>query len=260
MAWWLSFFAEYNFTVEYKPGRLNVVADALSRRPDFETVAKPNSETVTVAVMTSSVPSSTLHDDVRRAYAQNDRYTTRNGLLDYTDVSGDTPRVVIPDDTDLRLRIMFEYHDAPIGGHRGREKTYLTVSRDFYWPRQYQFVRKYVRACEVCQRVKSSPSLRAPLQPLPVPAECWESISMDFVVGYPKTHAGIRVFSYLLTDSAKWYTLWLYQSQSRQVAVPVSLLTPSSDFMGCPVNSYQTEIHDSLLISGAPCSNHLERA
>uniref|UniRef100_A0AAV1USR2 Integrase catalytic domain-containing protein n=1 Tax=Peronospora matthiolae TaxID=2874970 RepID=A0AAV1USR2_9STRA len=184
MARWLSFFAEYNFTVEYKPGRLNVVADALSRRPDFETVAKPNSETVTVAVMTSSVPSTTLYDDVRRAYAQDA-------------VSGDTPRVVIPDDTDLRLRIMFEYRDAPIGGHRGRENTYLTVSRDFYWPRQYQFVRKCVRACEVCQRVKSSPSLRAPLQPLPVPAECWESISMDFVFGLPKDarkNTGILVF------------------------------------------------------------------
>uniref|UniRef100_A0AAV1V8N4 Reverse transcriptase domain-containing protein n=1 Tax=Peronospora matthiolae TaxID=2874970 RepID=A0AAV1V8N4_9STRA len=219
MARWLSFFAEYNFTVEYKPGRLNVVADALSRRPDFEPVVKPNSETATVAVMTSSIPSSTLYDDVRRAYAQDgeimkllthlsqpsreslkrlssayrsasDRYITRDGLLYYTAFTGDTPRVVIPDDTDLRLRIMFEYHDAPIGVHRGREKTYLTVSRDFYWPRQYQFVREYVRACEVCQRVKSSPSLRAPLQPLPVPAASWESISMDFVFGLPKDARG----------------------------------------------------------------------
>ncbi|KAG2935001.1 hypothetical protein PC119_g265 [Phytophthora cactorum] len=32
---WLSFFAEYNFRVEYKPGKLNVLADALSRRPDY---------------------------------------------------------------------------------------------------------------------------------------------------------------------------------------------------------------------------------
>ena len=60
---------------------------------------------------------------------------------------------------------MYEYHDAPTGGHRGREKSYLTVSRDFYWPRQYQFVRKYIRSCEVCQLVKSGPLLRAPLHP-----------------------------------------------------------------------------------------------
>ena len=101
-----------------------------------------------------------------------DRYTVRNGLLQYSSVAGDTTRVVVPDDGDLRLRIMYEYHDTPVGGHRGREKIYLTVSRDVYCPRQYQFVRKYVRACEVCQRVKSSPSLRAQLQLLPVPAEC----------------------------------------------------------------------------------------
>ena len=92
---------------------------------------------------------------------------------------------------------MYEYHDAPVGGHRGLEKTYTTVSRNFYWSRQYQFVRKYVRACEVCQRVKSSPSLQALLQPLPVPAKCWESVSMDFIFGFPADahkSTGILVF------------------------------------------------------------------
>ena len=108
-----------------------------------------------------------------------DGCTVRNGQLQCSAVTGDTPRVVVPDHGDLRLRIM--YHDAPVGGHRGREKTYLTVSRDFYWIRQYQFVCNYIRACGVCQRVKSSPSLHASLQPLPVPTECWKSVSMDFV-------------------------------------------------------------------------------
>ena len=50
------------------------------------------------------------------------RYTVHNGLLKYTAVAGDTPRVVVPDHGDLR-RIMYEYHDASTGGHRGREKT-----------------------------------------------------------------------------------------------------------------------------------------
>ncbi|OWZ04388.1 RxLR effector protein [Phytophthora megakarya] len=36
MARWLSFFAEYNFELKYKPDKQNVLADALSRRPNYE--------------------------------------------------------------------------------------------------------------------------------------------------------------------------------------------------------------------------------
>ena len=61
-----------------------------------------------------------------------DQYTTCNGLLYYIAVTEDTPRVVIPTHNDLRLRILYECHDAPTGVYRGREKTYLAVSRDFY--------------------------------------------------------------------------------------------------------------------------------
>ena len=71
MASLLSFFAEYNFSVEYKPGRLNVVDDALSSRTDFEPDAQSNSEDyTTVATLIVSVTSSDLLDDVRKAYAE----------------------------------------------------------------------------------------------------------------------------------------------------------------------------------------------
>jgi hypothetical protein len=54
------------------------------------------------------------------------------------------PRIVVPVDDDLRARLLHEYHDSPSGGHLGREKTFLALSRDFYWPHMYKWVRKWV--------------------------------------------------------------------------------------------------------------------
>ncbi|GMF35058.1 unnamed protein product [Phytophthora fragariaefolia] len=48
MARWLSFLAEYNFEVKYKPGKQKALADALSRRPDYELAH--------VTTVTSSIP------------------------------------------------------------------------------------------------------------------------------------------------------------------------------------------------------------
>ncbi|KAG2766702.1 hypothetical protein PC129_g24664 [Phytophthora cactorum] len=66
MARLLYFFAEYNFPAEYKPGRLNVLADALSRRPDY---AVKTADANRIGVERVSAPSSSLINDVKAAYA-----------------------------------------------------------------------------------------------------------------------------------------------------------------------------------------------
>ncbi|KAE9019862.1 hypothetical protein PR003_g14439 [Phytophthora rubi] len=61
----------------------------------------------------------------------------------------------------------------------------------------FKWVREWVRSCEACQRVKPSQSKQAPLRPLPVAADPWSSVSMDFVFGLPRDaqgRTGILVF------------------------------------------------------------------
>ncbi|KAG2957136.1 hypothetical protein PC121_g25315 [Phytophthora cactorum] len=70
------------------------------------------------------------------------RYRVHEGLLLYSAVDDDVIRVVVPNNYDLRMRIMYKYHDAPTAGHPGRERIYVLLTRDFYWNHQCKWVRK----------------------------------------------------------------------------------------------------------------------
>ncbi|KAG3060070.1 hypothetical protein PI125_g24933 [Phytophthora idaei] len=86
MARWLSFFAECDFRVEYKPGRLNVAADALSRRPDY---AVKTADANRIGIERVSAPSSSLIDDVKAAYASD---ADAKQLLNYASAPSDEAR------------------------------------------------------------------------------------------------------------------------------------------------------------------------
>ena len=66
-----SLFSKYNFSVKYKPGRLNVVIKDLLRRSDLEPAASYNIDNIlTVVTLSIIAPSSNLLEDLRKAYAQ----------------------------------------------------------------------------------------------------------------------------------------------------------------------------------------------
>ncbi len=50
-------------------------------------------------------------------------------------------------------------------------------------------IETYVRACETCQRTKSSTQAKAaPLHPNEIPSRPWTHISVDMVTGLPKSN------------------------------------------------------------------------
>ncbi|KAE9357914.1 hypothetical protein PF008_g2907 [Phytophthora fragariae] len=126
----------------------------------------------------------------RNTRNQISRYHLDGDLLCYSIDQFDAPRVGVPNYDDLRARIIHEFHDSPMSAPLGREKTFSGVSRNFYWSHMYKWVRKWVRICETCQRVKPSKSSQDPLRPLLIATEAWRSVSMDSIFGLPQDAEG----------------------------------------------------------------------
>ncbi|MCO5586044.1 hypothetical protein L7F22_039982 [Adiantum nelumboides] len=92
---------------------------------------------------------------------------------------------------------MFESHAPPYAGHRGIPTTMKAIETYFYWPTMKGDIQDYVSKCVVCQKTKydrgKQPGL---LQPLPILDSPWESISMDFIFGLPKSiHGNTRIWT-----------------------------------------------------------------
>ncbi|POM58396.1 Putative retroelement [Phytophthora palmivora] len=182
MARWLSFFAEYN-PRRIQAGQAEYLYDRIR-------LAYQEDENYTPLVQF-------LSDGKDAKRAQLHRYELADGLLHYRVDPRDSPRVVVPNDEDLKYDKLLEAHDAPMSGHLGREKSYQMVSLTFWSLRRYKWVAHYVKTCETCQRAKPSSHVSVPLLSLPVPADCWKSMSLDFVFGLPvgdKGNTGILVF------------------------------------------------------------------
>jgi hypothetical protein len=192
---WISKLFGFDFSVEYRPGRLNTVVDALSRR-DAEEVALSSTGVAGATLYILSGPSFALLDAVRAATA-----TTAEGqqrLQQLQDGELATPwrlseglllhgsRVFVPDHGDLRDQVIRLAHSA---GHEGIQKTLHRLRADFYIPHDRALVRDWVRSCATCQRNKTETLQPAGLlQPLEVPSQVWADISMDFIEGLPKVN------------------------------------------------------------------------
>ena len=210
---WVEFLAEFDFTIEYKPGESGLmrVPDALSRCP--AALSSPSLPSATAAIY--SLTSSTIHlgkpllDRIRNGYLS-DRYykpilthllhpdsapvpkglrhNIRRFHLHDNIIYLDKNRICVPHVPGLRSSLLHEVHDAPTAGHLGSEKTYQLLAGTFFWPYLFRDVVNYVRSCDTCQRNKAANTNTATsLQPLSIPSARWEAVSMDFITQLPTT-------------------------------------------------------------------------
>jgi hypothetical protein len=119
------------------------------------------------------------------------------------------------------MDILREARKTPYTVHPGETKMYRDLKQNFWWKRMKVDVPKYVVACEVCQRVKAEHKrLVGLLKPLEISEWKWEHITMDFVVGLPRSPQGrdaIWVVVDRLTKSAHFIPMKTTNSTSELV-------------------------------------------
>ncbi|KAL6348238.1 hypothetical protein AAG906_005529 [Vitis piasezkii] len=172
---WVAKLLGYDYEIIFRPGHENSAADALSRRQESPLLA---------ALHFSEVD---IWKQIREA-SKSDSYVR------FWEKGGDPPHGNLTwccgaHDHSLRAKLLYEVHDSKVGGHSGILRTYRRLQQQFYWPKMHKAVQEYVQKCEVCQRIK--PETKAPaglLQPLPIPAQVWEDITLDFIEGLPTSH------------------------------------------------------------------------
>jgi len=100
-------------------------------------------------------------------------------------------QIAVPNVGNLRSEIIEAFHASTTAGHFGRDKTGIAVSQHYWWPTHTIDIDDWVRRCPNCQINK--PHHRRPaglLQPLPVPENTWDSVSVDFITHLPLTARG----------------------------------------------------------------------
>ncbi|XP_039048982.1 uncharacterized protein LOC120189924 [Hibiscus syriacus] len=90
-------------------------------------------------------------------------------------------------DKELLAKLLKQYHDTPWARHSGWRRTIALLGKGYYWPQMRQDMMDYTNTSLICQQDKVDRQRTAGLlEPLPVPARPWESISLDFISRLPR--------------------------------------------------------------------------
>jgi hypothetical protein len=186
---WVTKILGYDFEIVYKKGKQNVVADALSRKDeDVEaflyaiSIIQPDWIIEARDEWKNDEKVWTLIERLQQDSGASDTFTWKNDSLWYKD------RLYLCKNSQLKQKVLLELHTSPVGGHSGFLKTYHRVKKDFFWDGLKTDVQRFVAECLVCQQNKVE-TIKTPglLQPLSIPSQCWEEVSMDFITGLPKS-------------------------------------------------------------------------
>ena len=193
---WLILLQEFDITIKDRPGKENPVADFLSRIPKSSDAAAvedqfPDEHLFAVAVQTpwyadvanylavGKLPKHLTPNERKQIIQKSSRFSWIGGYLFHTGADMHIRRCVREDEI---FDILKACHDGPCGGHFAERRTgHKVLQTGYYWPTIFKDAKKFVQACDSCQRAgRPGQADEMPLKPQLV-IEPFEQWALDFV-------------------------------------------------------------------------------
>src|SRR5438034_249542 len=151
-AQWAEELAEYNFTIIYCTGASNMKANLLSHRADYflkgkeaamaePPLLRPGQWIVATFGLAVFNLDGNLAAQLKEAYGKDENCReaikdVRSGIESDFSLSKEgvllrEDRIYVPDDRDIRLRLMAEHHDELTASHSGRDRTLELLSQNY---------------------------------------------------------------------------------------------------------------------------------
>ena len=178
MARWHEKLSEYEFDIEYRPGKQNTTADALSRMVQIDLIGT----TIDIDQIRQESQKDNDLQQIKKFCLEGwpdecpDRLHTfwmkRDEISVQDDILSWNHRIVIP--AILREQILKLLHAT----HQGIEKIKSIARNHCWWPQIDSDIAKFVASCETCQEhAPNAP--KQPTEPWPA-AAVWERVHLDF--------------------------------------------------------------------------------
>ncbi|GJV16285.1 putative reverse transcriptase domain-containing protein [Tanacetum coccineum] len=200
----IELFSDYDCEICYHPSKVNVVADALSRKERV----KPKRVRAMNMTLESSIKDRIL---AAQKKAIDEFGGLQKGLDEMIEQRSDETlyyldRIWVHLKGDVRTLILDEAHKSKYSVYPGANKMYYDLRDRYWWPGMKKDIAEYVSKCLACLKVKAEHQRPSGLLQQPeIPVWKWEGIAIDFVTKLAKTSSGhdtIWVIVDRLTKSA----------------------------------------------------------